>query len=62
MKQKGLSTEDRKRISSGALLDVIAVALPGPFGITLPIIGNILLAIDDKKQGGRDPGYAGAYF
>ena len=54
MKRNSLSMEDKKRISAGALLDIVAAALPGPLGITIPFIGSVLLAIDDKSKGGKE--------
>lgn len=50
MKRNSLSMESKKRISAGALLDIVAAALPGPLGVTIPFIGNVLLAINDKSR------------
>lgn len=50
MKRNSLSMESKKRISAGALLDIVAAALPEPLGVTIPFIGNVLLAINDKSR------------
>lgn len=54
MGKNTLSAEDKKRISAGALLEIVAATLSGPLGVTIPFIGNVLLAIDDKSKGRQE--------
>lgn len=49
-----LNTEDRKMLSASALLDMVSALVPGPIGVTLPIIGNVLLSAIDKIGYHRD--------
>lgn len=44
-----LNKEDWKELTATALLDVVSALVPGPIGITLPIIGNVICSASGKK-------------